>query len=226
MPVPVDPGTANLKALYSMENNLQDSVGGYDGTAPDLAAGYTDGPLGLGTALSLAADDFANQYVELPIGPLMQNLRSCTFATWVDYVFEGENWVRVFDFGNSSTEGYLFLSPSIGTGGEPMRFAITPSGGGAPEQIAAAPARLPAGWHHVAAVFDAASMTIQLYQDGVVVAQTSTDTLPADLGNTTQNWLGRSQYDADGFFTGSIDDFRIYDRALSQEEILYLAGAR
>jgi hypothetical protein len=224
--VPVDPGTGDLMAHYAMENNLQDSTGsGYDGTAPELAASYTDGPVGLGSALSLAADDFAQQYVELPIGPLVTTLTSATFATWVDYVSEGNNWVRVFDFGTSNTEGYMFLCPSTGTNG-PMRLAITQAAGGADESLIDAPMTLPAGWHHVAAVFDAASMTMQLYLDGQVVAQGATATLPADMGSTTQNWLGRSQYDADGLFTGGIDEFRIYNRALSQAEILYLAGAR
>ncbi|NLT76301.1 MAG: LamG domain-containing protein, partial [Planctomycetes bacterium] len=51
-------------------------------------------------------------------------------------------------------------------------------------------------------------------------------TLPADLGATTQNWLGRSQYEADEYFGGALDDFRIYRRALSASEIRFLAGER
>jgi len=38
--------------------------------------------------------------------------------------------------------------------------------------------------------------------------------------------LGRSQYTADSFFVGSIDEFRIYNRALSEGEVRYLAGDR
>ena len=67
---------------------------------------------------------------------------------------------------------------------------------------------------------------MQLYLDGAVVVQGATATIPADLGNTTQNWLGRSQYPADAFYTGMIDDFRIYSRALSKAEIRYLVGDR
>ena len=51
-------------------------------------------------------------------------------------------------------------------------------------------------------------------------------TLPADLGVTTQNGLGRSQWDADGYFGGSLDEFRIYSRVLSVGEVRYLAGDR
>ena len=41
---------------------------------------------------------------------------------------------------------------------------------------------------------------------------------PSTLGNTTQNWIGRSQY-SDAYLDGLVDDFRIYDHALSASEI-------
>jgi hypothetical protein len=65
---------------------------------------------------------------------------------------------------------------------------------------------------------------MRLYQDGRLVAEGPTAVLPSDLGETTENFLGRSQYAADAYYFGSLDEFRIYDRALSDEEILFLAG--
>ncbi len=59
-----------------------------------------------------------------------------------------------------------------------------------------------------------------------MAASGATATLPTDLGNTTQNWLGRSQYAADAYFGGSLDNFVIYSRALSAGEVRYLAGDR
>ncbi|MGE5293318.1 MAG: LamG-like jellyroll fold domain-containing protein, partial [Solirubrobacterales bacterium] len=67
---------------------------------------------------------------------------------------------------------------------------------------------------------------ISLYVDGDLIGSSATTILPKDIGNTTQNWLGRSQYTADGYFLGSLDDFRIYNRTLSPAEIRYLAGDR
>ncbi len=90
----------------------------------------------------------------------------------------------------------------------------------------AAPMPLPTGWHHVAGVIDSTTMEMTLYLDGAVVAQGPTNSLPSDMGETTQNWLGRSQYDADAYFDGSLDEFRIYNRVLSEGEIRYLAGDR
>jgi uncharacterized protein len=59
-----------------------------------------------------------------------------------------------------------------------------------------------------------------LYVNGAQVAQNTAMSLsPASLGNTTQNWLGRSQFGADPFLNGKIDNFRIYSRALSPGEV-------
>ena len=46
---------------------------------------------------------------------------------------------------------------------------------------------------------------------------------PVALGDTTQNYIGRSQFN-DPALNGSVDDFRIYDRALTPAEIGRLAG--
>jgi hypothetical protein len=47
------------------------------------------------------------------------------------------------------------------------------------------------------------------------------------MAATSQNWLGRSQFiTVDPYFNGSLDDFRIYNRALSESEVRYLAGDR
>ncbi len=89
-----------------------------------------------------------------------------------------------------------------------------------------APKPLTEGWHHVAILIDGAAGTLQLYQDGLLVASGATTVLPKNLGNTTQNWLGRSQFEADPYFGGAMDDLRIYNRALSPGEIRYLAGDR
>jgi len=223
VPVPVDPGTTGLSAYYTFEGNVQDSSGkGNHGTAVNDPT-YQESWAGLGQALRL---DGVNDHVDLPIGNLVGTLASATFATWVDFdTMSAGAWQRVFDFGTGST-AYMFLTPRQGTSGA-MRFAITSSGNAAgAESILDAPTRLPEGWHHVAVVIDGATKAMLLYLDGEVLNRGPTNTLPMDLGVTTQNWLGRSQYDTDGYFGGSLDEFRIYDRALEVGEVRYLAGDR
>ena len=61
-----------------------------------------------------------------------------------------------------------------------------------------------------------------LYVNGAAVASTSITIDPANVTQTT-NYLGKSQFTADPLFTGSLDDFRIYNRGLSAAEIAALA---
>ena len=67
-------------------------------------------------------------------------------------------------------------------------------------------------------------MTMKLYQDGKLVAEGPTEILPSDLGATDRNYIGKSQWTADAYYRGSIDEFRIYNRALSIAELCFLAG--
>jgi hypothetical protein len=197
--------------------NAADSSGNhYDGTLhgdPQWIAGYLDGALDF---------DGNGDYVDLSISPLLSTLGNSTFATWVNFSNEGGAWQRIFDFGSNQTFN-MFLTPRTDTAG-PMRFAITITSYNDEDQTTAA-ATLPSGWHHVAVTLDADNHTHTLYLDGAVVAQnTSARYTPRDLGVTTQNWLGRSQYGADAYFDGSLDDFRIYSRALTSGQIENLSN--
>lgn len=167
-----------------------------------------------GSAVDL---DGSNDYVSTPPG-LVSTLTDFTVSTWVS-LDSTPTWSRVFDFG-SGINTYMFLTPYSSTG--TARFAIT-TGSGAGEQQINGPAPLPTGgWHHVAVTL-AGGVGI-LYVDGVEVARNSAMTLtPASLGNTTQNWIGRSQWN-DPYLNGRVDDFRIYNSALSAAEISSLAN--
>lgn len=217
--VPADPGASALVLLYAMEGNTQDTSGkGNNGTASGNPA-YGTGPNGYGKALKF---DGLDDYVTLPIGTLLSSLSNITVATWVNYSGTGGGWQRIWDFG-SSTTNYMFLTPAQGTTGS-MTFAIMT--GTVAEKRFVAPSILPTGWHHTAVAIDGTAKTATLYLDGTAAATSSVAVLPKDLGVTTQNWIGRSQFTADAFFNGMVDDFRIYNRALSGSEIRYLAGDR
>lgn len=47
---------------------------------------------------------------------------------------------------------------------------------------------------------------------------------PDSLGDTTQNWIGRSVYAADPYLTGQVDDFRLYSGALTSAQVAALAS--
>ena len=67
---------------------------------------------------------------------------------------------------------------------------------------------------------------VTLYVNGKKAGSTTCCMQPQDIP-TVANWLGRSRYSADPMFKGWLDDFRIYDRCLSDSEIqaLYNLGS-
>jgi hypothetical protein len=217
--IPMNPGSEGLAARYSMEGNMSDSSG--NGLNGEVFGGalFNQGMPGMGRVLTL---DGLVDYATLPIGSVIATADSMTVAMWANFA-GGNPWQRLIDFG-SDTMSYMFLSPENGTTNV-LRFAITTAGytEGA-ESILDGPSALSPGWHHVAVSIDGSSMSMTLYLDGIAVATGPTATLPSDLGNTTQNYVGDSQYTADPFYAGDIDELLIYTRALSLGEIRYLAG--
>ena len=216
--MPVNPGSDGLAARYSMEGNMSDSSGnGLDGEVFGGAL-FNQGMAGMGRTLTL---DGMVDYATLPIGSVIASADSMTVALWANYA-GGDPWQRLFDFGMDDTT-YMFLTP-YNTYTNVMRFAISNSGGGEAESSVDGPAILSPGWHHVAVTIDGSTMSMTLYLDGIALATAPTALLPSDLGNTTQNYVGDSQYTADPFYAGDIDELLIYTRALSPGEIRYLAG--
>jgi hypothetical protein len=167
----------------------------------------------LGNAIDIGGN---GQYVSLPTG-VLSGSPEFTVAAWVRLDSIG-TWSRVFDFGSGTTTN-MFLTPRSGDG--TARFAITTAGGGKEQRIDA-PAALPVGtWTHVAVTLSGGVGI--LYLNRAEAARTSGMTLTgASLGNTTQNWIGRSQYQADPYLNGRVDDLRIYGRALTAAEVAAL----
>ena len=218
---PVAPAGANLVGQWKFDDGA--------GTTAADSSGRGNNGLLQGNPVWVAGHDSGalwfngvGDYVDLPIGAVLNSLTNSTFAVWANSSNAGGGWQRIFDFGLDTTS-YMFLTPRTAGAAGPMRFAITTNGGGAESQVTTA-SNLPSGWHHVAVTINADTDTVTLYQDGLPVAQTSAVSLtPSSLGATTNNWLGRSEYN-DPYYMGRLDDFRIYNKALSASEVASLAG--
>ncbi|MCF7972603.1 MAG: discoidin domain-containing protein, partial [Phycisphaerae bacterium] len=217
--VSVDPGAEGLAAKYSLDNTLEDTSGHGLGAGTVIGGPFfVEGRPGNGMALSFNGLD---DYVTLPIGGVIASADSITIACWADFSNEGGAWQRLWDFGSGDgANPYMFLCPRVNTNG-PIRLAIRSAT--VPESVINSTSTLPSGWQHVTAVIDGDTRTMTLYVNGAVVAQGSTQVIPSELGNTTQNYLAKSQY-PDALYQGSLDELMIYTRVLSEGEIRYLAG--
>lgn len=61
---------------------------------------------------------------------------------------------------------------------------------------------------------------ISVFRDGVLVGEAATTIKISDLGTSLESYFGKSFYGDNGLFNGTFDNIKIYNRALTDEEIL------
>ena len=181
--------------------------------APTFATGK------LGNGLTFAAA--SSQYATLPSG-VVSGLTDFTVSTWVK-VNAFATWQRIFDFG-SATNNYMFLTTQYtptAPNNAKLRFGIRSTTVGE-QNVSGTSIALTAGvWTHVAVT--RSGTTVRLYVNGALAGSGTIALNPSDLGITTQNYLGKSQFN-DPYLDGAIDDFRLYSQAMSAAEIALYAS--
>ncbi len=199
-------------------------------TGGGTAAFSTTHQVGTGSLNLASTSATVGGFVTVPASlQTMGATTAITMSCWVNVRTE-RAWERIFDFGNSQTAGYMFLTTAQATTApNSPRFAISMTGNTGEQMInMTTPAALSTNvWHHIAVVLGptvGTTYTGTLFIDKAVAGTNNAMTMrPSSLGNTPNNWIGRSQFSTvDPLFDGLIDDFRIYSRALSAAEIAAL----
>jgi hypothetical protein len=78
-------------------------------------------------------------------------------------------------------------------------------------------------WVNYAFIKDVNSSLMRIYRDGLLIANDINAIKPIDGAGAGTLYIGCAP-DGSDYFTGMVDNFRIYDYALSQSEILFLAA--
>ncbi len=156
-------------------------------------------------AISLSGTD---NFIQLPYA--IGSHDAMTVSCWL-YYRGGNQWQRVFDFGNGE-EQYMFLTTNGGSG---PRFAIKDGG---EEQIVDAGTTLISNrWYHLAVTID--NGTACLYVNGELKGSNESLTIkPSDI-RPVLNYIGRSQYSSDPCLRAYVDEFIVYNYALSADEL-------
>jgi hypothetical protein len=219
------------------------SFNGVGDTVVDSGRGKWDANLVGGAATSegsvaLGGGD-TQEYVNLRNG-ILSKLTSASLEVWLTWAGpSGGKWQRVFDFGDDDTmvensqgagRTYLFMTPMLPEGIMETPVARVAFQGPTPQNpqrevlLPATRALIPGSTEHIVFTFDDAAKRLALYLDGELDAERTLDATtdpPMSLSviNDINNWLGRSQYEADADFGGSIDEFRIYSSALTALQV-------
>jgi hypothetical protein len=205
---PVDPGNAGLVAHYAFEGNASDSAGASHGTvtgAPQYVAGKN------GQAIKLNGTDDSVQ-VE---GSFL--LPTYSVSLW----FRSEDLTTSADllslYSETGGHGILLELSAAGAIRYLHRFPFGTSGG---NNVYSGPGYDDGTWYHVGIVKAPDTMTLYVNgrEIGSVADSTQFTAVPGFmLGVLMHTNLQR-------FVMGEMDEVALYDRALSQAEIAWLAG--
>ena len=204
-------GEHSLIAQLKFEDNLYDATDNMMDAALYGKANYVAGRDDNTKALNMLRS--AKNYLQLPYEIAATD--ELTVAMWIN-LRNSDNWQRLFDFGNDS-EHYMFLTNGNSYTNK-MRFAIK---NGGDELTLDCPKLATFQWKHVAVTIGADKTTI--YVDGEEVASsTGINIRPSDI-HPVLNYIGRSQFVADPFLQALLDDVRIYNYALTADEVKAVA---
>lgn len=223
--VGVDPGTDEVPVHYEFEEGegataantgLDDRVGA--GTLTG-ATGWSEDGL-FGSALDLPGGDRVNA-VDLP-DDLLRDEDDFSVSFWVR-PDSFTNWSGLFHVGNGEDSFFQIQTRTDAQpGGSGLAATFKAAGSDLQERIfQGASTDLVGGrWNHVA--FTREGSTGTLYLDGAPIASRDDLTIDlADIGATSDNWLGRNGFPDDAF-DGLMDDVRIYTSTLTDAEVASL----
>jgi hypothetical protein len=209
--------TDGLLVYLPFNGNADDESGnGHDGTVN----GATLAPDRFGFADSAYHFNGSDNDIEIPYAA---DLEPSVFSisVWAKTTSPSANWnMKILD----TSEGYGGCSHGYGlrldVSGEVLFYVDAQPYCGPDSSSVFSDAIVNDGeWHHIVAVYDS-SLTLSLYVDGSLQSGSSSGAY-FKTGNSLM--LGRYRRGTTESFLGSIDDLRIYDRALTEAEVAQLA---
>ena len=219
---PVDP---NMVVRYEFEDNLYDSASyaGYQNGDPCGSITYNTGTVG-NRALSLSGGPCANFGNPTALDFWTTNWSVCAWIKTTQSDTGDANKGSIFGKGGDATGGIRY---TLGVG-EVTEGKVTLATDDDVTKVQATSTTSINNnvWHHVVGLRD--GTTLRLYVDGFLEG---TATLPAgyNLAGTSQHnaYVGTITNHSNStlykFYRGLIDDVRVYNYALSNAEIAYLA---
>ena len=204
-PFGADSAYSSNVALYQLDGNANDTVGNHNSTASNVT--YSTGKFG-----QCAVFNGSSQYITTGVDSSDISMTNTSFSCWVN--FTATSGTIMDNGGAASTgrgliletgSGYIVWQQANGTGGQST--SIT----------SASNSYNDGNWHHVVGTIDG-NRVMKLYIDGNVESSTPTANSSATSPLYTLE-IGRRAFYNSQYFNGKIDQVRIFQKALSQNEI-------
>jgi hypothetical protein len=156
-------------------------------------------------------------------GPVVDTARSFTVAGWVR-LSSTSSFQQAVSFGGVHQSSFcLYFDKNLNKWGFAARPADVPVNSGGPFVLSTSPVAINQ-WTHLAGIYDSAAGQMRFYVNGKLsgsVAYSSgwTAAGPVQIGRFFQDdaWSG--------YWNGDLDDLRVYDRIVDDEELANLAEA-
>jgi concanavalin A-like lectin/glucanase superfamily protein len=204
--------SAGLAARYRCDGNaLDSSTNRNHGTS--LGVTWTTNRFGVPGAAAQFAGTF-DSFIRVPHAPSLDITNELTLAAWINFDVGGHEHPRIVHkhvyelFTYEATDAVrrpAFQCLSIGL------------------VVTIAPVLSAGEWRFLAATYD--GLTMKLYVDGALVSEVTGPPTPI-LTNDSDVNIGRNAGTLSDNYKGSIDDVRIYNRALPVAEVLQLFQER
>jgi len=165
--------------------------------------------------------DGINDYVAMPTLPTTTDLsQGFSFAAWVKWdAFTGD--ARIMEIGNGENviSDDIYLRIDRGTGKLVAQVANNTSSSRLSTDNQVVVANI---WYHVALTINpiesSSNSDVTIYVNGVSVKN---GTVPTPNNVERENvWLGKSKWNADVYFKGSMDEVSFWNKALTKNDIL------
>ncbi len=152
-------------------------------------------------------------------GPVLDTTKSFTVSVWARLAKKGINYTVLSQSGTNAAGFQLYYSSTYNA----WIFNRHQTDVTSPVIIRSISAKPPVlnAWTHLAGVYDAASQTVQLYVNGVPQGNPVAFTKPWNASGGLQ--VGRLGHASTGTenFSGSIDEVKVWSRALADTEIAH-----
>src|SRR6185436_507042 len=156
--------------------------------------------------------DGTNDFVQLPSG-FNDMSNGITLEAWVNPTAAG-NFARIFNLGNGQGNDLIIVSRYSTT--PDTLYVQTYNGTTAGTGLTFGGILDMNRWTHVVVTITQ-SGAVTVYKNGRLAGGGQSAALRNV--NRTSNFIGKSDYPADGFFAGSVDEAAIYDKVLSGDRV-------